>query len=85
MSGTLVRVMVQDIWHELPLTAAPGSTFAQLKQAALTAATVRRPAAEYVLKLRGVEVTDEAQTLDAAKVPANAPFIVLPARRRPVK
>lgn len=85
MNGIPVRVMVHDAWQDVPLTALPGSTFAQLKQAALAAAQVFRPADEYVLKLRGATILDEAQSLEGAGVPPNAPFIVLSARRRPVK
>lgn len=85
MTADAVRVMVHDVWDEVSLPMADGLTFAQLKAQALGAAKVTRPAHEYVLKLRGVEILDETQTLAAAKVPPNAPFIVLAARRRPVR
>jgi hypothetical protein len=39
----------------------------------------------YVVKLRGAEVFDEAATLGALGVPANAALIILPRRRRPVR
>ena len=40
---------------------------------------------DYVLKFRGAAVTDESTTLSALGAVPNAPFIVLPARRRPVR
>jgi hypothetical protein len=38
-----------------------------------------------VVKFHGAGVTDESTTLSALGAGANAPFIVLPARRRPVR
>lgn len=85
MTAGAVRVMVHDVWDTVTVPLAEGLTFAQLKARALAAATVGRPAHEYVLKLRGVEILDETVTLAAAQVPPDAPFIVLAARRRPVR
>lgn len=83
--GGHVRVMVADVWDEVHFPLDPGMTFATLKARALHEARVSRPASGYVIKLFGSEILDETQTLGAAKVPANAPLIVLPARRQPVR
>lgn len=85
-NGTLpVRVMVQDAWDELAVEAPRGSTVAELKAQALATARVRRDPAQYVIKFRGAELTDESLTLEAVGLVPNAALIVLPRRRRPVR
>lgn len=81
-----VRVMVTDVWDQVFLAVEPGTTAGELKRRALEQA-LRRPVApeDYVLKFRGATVFDEATTLDALGAGANAPFIVLPSRRQPVR
>jgi len=49
-----------------------------LKRAAL-------PWDEYVVKFRGAPLLDESATLAELGAGPNAPFIILPARRRPVR
>jgi hypothetical protein len=39
----------------------------------------------YVVKFRGAQALDETMTLGALGAVPNAPFIVLPARRQPVR
>jgi len=82
-----VRVMVTDAWDQVFLAVGPDTTVAELKRQALARALKRTdlPAAEYVVKFHGAAVTDESATLRALGAGANAPFIVLPARRRPVR
>jgi hypothetical protein len=82
-----VRVMVTDVWDQVFLAVEPGTTVAELKRQALAQALKRRDAdlAEYVVKFRGAQVLDESTTLAALGAGASAPFIVLPARRRPVR
>jgi hypothetical protein len=82
-----VRVMVTDAWDQVFLAAGPDTTVAELKRQALARALKRNdlPGSEYVVKFRGAGVTDESTTLSALGAGANAPFIVLPARRRPVR
>jgi hypothetical protein len=81
-----VRVMVTDVWDQVFLAVEPRTTAGELKQRALEQA-LRRPmtAADYVLKFRGASVLDESLTLEALGAGANAPFIVLPGRRQPVR
>ena len=81
-----IRVMVTDVWDQVFLAVEPGATLAEVKRRALDQA-LRRPAApeEYEIKFHGALVTDESATLEALGAGANAPFIVRPRRRRPVR
>ena len=82
-----VRVMVTDVWDHVPLSVDDGTTVAQLKRdalrTALRQADIQEPA--YIVKFRGAQVLDEAISLGALGARANVPFIVLPARRQPVR
>ena len=82
-----VRVMVTPVWDSLPIQVADDTTVAQLKREALRTALKRADLdeQEYVVKFRGAAVLDEAQTLRALGAGPNAPFIILPARRQPVR
>lgn len=82
-----VRVMVTDVWDQVFLAVGPGTTVAELKRLALERAVKRvdAPLEEYVVKFRGAQVFDESMTLATLGARANSPFIVLPARRRPVR
>ena len=82
-----VRVMVTDVWDQVFLAVEPTTTVADLKRQALTQALKRaqlRPE-DYVVKFRGAPVLDETTTLAALGAVPNSPFIVLPARRQPVR
>lgn len=83
----VVRVMVTPVWDQVFLAVDPATTVAHLKRDALQAALKRLsidPDA-YVVKFRGAEVLDESVTLGSLGAVPNAPFIVLPARRQPVR
>lgn len=82
-----VRVMVTPVWDQVFLPVDGSTTVAQLKREALRAALKRSTFDEsaYIVKFRGAGVFDESVTLGALGVVANAPFIVLPARRQPVR
>ena len=82
-----VRVMVTDVWDQVSLTVAPTTTIADLKRAALTQALKRRsmPLQDHVVKFKGAQVLDESTTLAELGAVPNSPFIVLPARRQPVR
>jgi hypothetical protein len=86
MSGGLpVRVMVPDVWDEVALDLPPTTSLGELKRLALARCRVVRDPAGYVIKYRGAEQQDESQTLAGAGIVPNAPLIVLPRRRRPVR
>ncbi len=82
-----VRVMVTPVWDQVFLPVDAATTAAQLKRDALRAALKRSAVDEsgYILKFRGAQVRDESVTLGALGAVPNAPFIVLPARRQPVR
>ncbi|HXJ30508.1 MAG TPA: hypothetical protein VNG35_07710 [Gemmatimonadales bacterium] len=82
-----VRVMVTDAWDQVFLAVGPETTVADLKRQALTRALRRATLAsdQYIVKFRGALVQDEGITLAALGAGANAPFIVLPGRRLPVR
>ena len=81
-----VRVMVTRAWETVPVQVDDHTTVAQLKHLALRSA--RKTTAdeqEFVVKFRGAPVLDESVTLHALGAGPNAPFIVLPGRRQPVR
>jgi hypothetical protein len=82
-----VRVMVTDVWDQVFLAVEPTTTVAALKRQALVQALKRANVLvdRYVVKFHGAQVFDETTTLAALGAGANAPFIVLPARRQPVR
>ena len=82
-----VRVMVTPVWDQVFLPVDPSTTVAQLKRDALRAALKRSAVDDsaYIVKFRGAGVLDESVTLGALGAVPNAPFIVLPARRQPVR
>jgi hypothetical protein len=82
-----VRVMVTPVWDTLPIQVNDETTLAQLKRDALRAALKRADVdeREYVIKFRGAAVLDESVTVRSLGAGSNAPFIVLPAHRQPVR
>ena len=82
-----VRVMVTPAWDHVEIQVNDTTTVAQLKRAALRAALKRAPGREqdYIVKFRGAAVLDESLPLRALGAVPGAPFIVLPARRQPVR
>lgn len=83
--ASTVRVWVPDVWDVVELETHPGQTVSAVKAAALTTAfgAAVDPAA-YEMKYRGALVANES-TLGELEVPAGAPMIVVPVRRRPVR
>lgn len=81
-----VRVMVTTVWEQVPVQVDDSTTVAQLKHEALRAA-LKTTAGEagFLVKFRGAPVLDESITLGRLGVVPNAPLIVLPARRQPVR
>jgi hypothetical protein len=78
--------MVMPAWDSVEIQADETTTIAQLKRDAVRAA-LKTAALELdqVVKFRGAPVLDESITLRALGAGPNAPFIVLPARRQPVR
>lgn len=85
-AGLRVRVWVMEVWDIVELSLSPETTVAELKRRALRQATGRAPdETVYEVKFRGALVLDERRTLADLGVRDGAPFIVLPARRQPVR
>ena len=81
-----VRVMVTPVWETVPVQVDDNTTVTQLKHEALRAALkTTHDEQAFVVKFRGATVLDESTTLRALGAVPNAPFIVLPARRQPVR
>lgn len=82
-----VRVMVTPVWDQVFLPVESDTTVARLKRDALQAALKRSTIDfdAYIVKFRGARVLDESLTLGPLGAVPNAPFIVLPARRQPVR
>ncbi len=85
MNPIPLRVMVLDTWDEISLQVPPTALVRDLKAQALTAARVRKPADDYLVKFRGAELAEGTQTLGDAGVVANAGLIVLARARTPVR
>lgn len=86
MSGELqLRVHVLDVWDEVRLAFSPVTTISALKVAALGFANVTDDPAEYLVKFRGAELSDESRSLADEKVPNDAGLIVMRRRRMPVR
>ena len=81
-----VRVMVTPAWEQVPVQVDDHTTVSQLKHEALHAA-LKTTAGEdgFVVKFRGAPILDESLTLRQLGAVPNAPFIVLPGRRQPVR
>lgn len=86
LKGQAVRVTVTDAWDTVDLALEPATPVAELKRAALRRTVGETAVPErYVVKFRGALVTDESTSLSALGATARAAFIVLPARRQPVR
>lgn len=80
-----VRVMVTSAWETVTVQVDGHTTVAQLRHEALRAARKTTQDEEsFEVKFRGA-VVDESTTLGALGAVPNAPFIVLPSRRQPVR
>jgi hypothetical protein len=80
-----LRVMVEDVWDDVFLELPTDTPVAEIKRQALALTRVRRDPAEYVLKYRGAELSDESRSLADAGLVPNGALIVLSRRRRPVR
>jgi hypothetical protein len=80
-----LRVTVEDVWDEVLLELAPETPVAEIKRQALARTRVKGDPAQYVLKYRGAELSDESQTVAASGLVPNGALIVMARRRRPVR
>ncbi len=81
-----VRVQMTELWDTLAVRCAPDTSVLALKQAALdTFMPMHQPTADFVMKLRGFEVLDEAAPLTAAGARDGSTFLLSYRFRRPVR
>jgi hypothetical protein len=80
-----LRVMVEDVWDEVPVELPSDTSVAEIKKHALRLTHVKRDPSEYVLKFRGAELSDENRSLTEAGLVPNGALILLSRRRRPVR
>jgi heptaprenylglyceryl phosphate synthase len=81
-----LRVQVAELWDTVRVDAAGMSSVAEVKNAALAAffpAGVNSD--EFVTKLRGFEILNENDTLEASGVRDGSTILLARRRRRPVK
>jgi hypothetical protein len=81
-----VRVQLEERWETLAFDTASDSPVLALKHAALAHfGQADVPAEDFVLKLRGVEILDEQESLAAATARDGSTFLLAFRRRRPVR
>jgi len=81
-----VRVQLEERWETLAFDTASDSPVLALKHAALAHfGQADVPAEDFVLKLRGVEILDEHESLAAATARDGSTFLLAFRRRRPVR
>jgi hypothetical protein len=81
-----VRVEMPEVWDTVRILASPNEPVVSIKRAALDALSPNgEPLEEYVIKLRGWEILDEAESLSDAQVVDGSIFLLTDRRRRPVK
>jgi hypothetical protein len=77
--------MVEDAWDQVALEPSATTPLSNLKREALARARSAGDPDAYLLKYRGAEILDEAQSLGDAGVVPHSTLIVLSRRRRPVR
>lgn len=81
-----VRVQMPELWDTIAVRCAEGTTVLALKKAALDAfGEYIHPATDYVMKLRGFEVSDEAAPVTVAGARDGSTFLITYRFRRPVR
>ena len=80
-----LRVEMPELWDVVRVEAAPEAPVLALKTAALAALDPRADPANFVMKLRGIEVLDESQPLSASGAIDGSIFLLTHRRRRPVR
>lgn len=86
MSGALpVRVTVLEAWDDVTLDLVATTTITEVKRQALAAVRVVEDPADFLVKFRGAELSDESRSLADVEFPAGGALIVLRRRRRAVR
>jgi hypothetical protein len=80
-----IRVQVPEVWDVVRVDAPRDTPVAVVKAGALDALLAEKDADAWVVKLRGVEVLNEAASLAEAGVASGSTLLVTSRRRRPVR
>lgn len=80
-----LRVEMPDVWDVVRVAAAPTATVSEVKRAAVEALAPGSDPERFVVKLRGIEVLDEGQSVRDAGAIEGSIFLVTHRRRRPVR
>ncbi len=81
-----VRVQCAEAWDAVRVDAAPTALVRDVKRAAMAILmTDVTNVNEYVVKLRGVDVHDESQSLEEIGARDGSTLLVIARRRRPVR
>ena len=80
-----VRVEIPELWDIIRIVTPPSESVLAVKVAALAALDPRGDQRDYVMKLRGLEVLDEQNTLAEIGATEGSTFLLTHRRRRPVR
>jgi hypothetical protein len=80
-----VRVQVPEVWDVVRVEAAADVSVAEVKRRSLEVLVSDAIPDDYVVKLRGFEVLDESESLEAVGAKDGSTFLVSFRRRRPVR
>lgn len=81
-----VRVQMTELWDTIAVRCSPDTSVLALKQATLDAfMPIHQPTSDFVMKLRGFEVLDEAAPLSVAGARDGSTFLLSYRFRRPVR
>lgn len=80
-----IRVQIPELWDTVQVLAPETATVLAVKTAVLGELLPQASEDRYVMKLRGFEVLDEAQTLAGAEAIDGSIFLLSHRRRRPVR
>lgn len=82
----IVRVQMPELWDTVAVRCGESTSVLAMKKAALEAFEEHaHPVEDYVLKLRGFEVLDEAAPVTVAGARDGSTFLLTYRRRRPVR
>ncbi len=86
LSEMVLRVWVEDVWGDVVLSVSSDWTIARLKEEALRSTVGSEcDARSYSVKFHGALIRDERVCLGDLDASDSSSFVVLAARRRPVR
>jgi hypothetical protein len=80
-----IRAEVPEVWDVVRLAASPSTSVADMKRVALGALYPAGTPDQFVTKLNGIEVLDEAASLQESGASDGSTFLLMFRHRRPVR